>query len=88
MQRNFTRRLQFTKLLKAHGRLREFNFLKHNKGEDDFFSVDTVDDRGNRIIYTMRNRNNGWKIQENPGLPVWVLETEEQLHQVIEEETN
>lgn len=86
MHTQFVKKPQFTKLLKAHGRLREFNFLKHHTGPDGYFSVDTVDDRGNRITFNMFNVEGAWKIKEKPSLPVWILGIEQQLHKLIEEE--
>jgi hypothetical protein len=86
MHFQFVKKLQFTKLLKAQGRLREFNFLKHSVEPADYFSVDTVDDRGNRISFKMFDVEGAWKIEEKNGLPIWVLETEQQLHKLIAEE--
>jgi hypothetical protein len=79
------RNLQFTKLIKAEGRLREFNFTRHTVLGDTFFTVDVVDDRGNRIIFRMQRSGNGWSIT-NPDLPDWVLHSESFLQQFIEEE--
>ena len=56
MQLQFIKNIQFTKLVKAEGRLREFNFRKQNKLEDSVFTVDVSDDRGNRIIFSMKRR--------------------------------
>jgi hypothetical protein len=39
--------IQFTRLVKAEGRLREFNFRKfQGENSEMLFSVDVVDDRG------------------------------------------
>ena len=43
----FTKNIHFTRLIKAAGRLREFNFRKL---PDHLFHVDVSDERGNRII--------------------------------------
>jgi hypothetical protein len=86
MQLEFIKNIQFTKLVKAEGRLREFNFRKY-RGEDGemLFSIDVVDDRGNRIIFRMKKEENNWKIM--PGLwPTWVLGNEANFHTLIEEE--
>ena len=84
----FVRTVQFTKLLKAGTRLREFNFRKlggHREGE---FSVDTVDERGNRIMFTMKKQDDRWKLLEEfiPTLPSWISQNEKLLNDTIEAE--
>ena len=83
---NFIRNIQFSRLIKAEGRLREFNFRKtgNNTGEERC-SVDTVDDRGNRIIFSMLRENGIWKLG-SALLPKWITQYEGDLHEAIEEE--
>ena len=86
MQINFTKVVHFTRLIKAGGRLREFNFRKLRQLEEEIFSVDTVDDRGNRILFYMRKDNNSnWSISQQP-LPTWVVENESKLNEHILDE--
>ena len=85
MQIKFIRNIQFTRLLKAAGRLREFNFRKQNGLQEGRFTVDVVDDRGNRILFYMQNEENGWKIVSQQ-LPDWIWKNEENLSMLIEEE--
>jgi len=86
MQIQFTKNIQFTRLVKAEGRLREFNFRKYRGEEGELlFSVDVVDDRGNRIIFKMKKEDDGWKIVPSP-LPVWVTNNEKNFNELIEEE--
>lgn len=87
MHINFTKVVHFTRLLKAGGRLREFNFRKYRQNEEDVFTVDTVDDRGNRILFHMQKTggNSNWAITEQL-LPTWVVENESKLREQIEEE--
>ena len=82
----FVKKIQFTRVLKANQRLREFNFLKHTVDSTSYFSVDTVDDRGNRIIFNMFDFDGKWKIKEMSGLPPWIYDVEQQLQNVILEE--
>lgn len=84
MQIHFTKVIHFTQLIKAGGRLREFNFRKLKQLDEDIFSIDTVDDRGNRILFYMQKTSNGtWAI--NPqALPVWIAENEEKFREQIE----
>ena len=83
MQIHFTKVVHFTSLIKAGGRLREFNFRRLRQLEEEIFSVDTVDDRGNRILFYMRKDNNSnWSISQQP-LPAWVIENESTLNEQI-----
>ena len=83
---NFVKAVTFTRLIKAGGRLREFNFRKFKKEDQELFSVDTVDDRGDRILFRMqRSGNNHWSItQMEP--PTWIRENEGVLDEAIETE--
>ena len=77
--------IQFSKLIKTEGRLREFNFRKSNPNGGVLFFVDVTDDRSNRIIFQMQKENELWKILPQL-LPDWVLKNEEKFHEFIEEE--
>lgn len=86
MHVSFIKVIHFTRLIKAGGRLREFNFRKLRDAEPETFTVDTVDDRGNRILFRMqKSGSNLWAIQPQM-LPKWVPETESKLHETIEDE--
>ena len=50
------------------------------------FTVDVVDERDNRIFFSVQKVENEWKLIKQPTLPKWVLENEEVYHNVIEEE--
>ena len=85
MQIRFVKNIQFTRLVKADGRLREFNFRKIKGTNEELFSIDVVDDRGNRIIFQVKKENGGWKLTEQQ-LPKWIIEHEQTLSDIIEEE--
>jgi hypothetical protein len=85
MQVNFTKVIHFTRLIKAGGRLREFNFRKLRGLDQEMFTVDTVDDRGNRILLRMQKDNNHWAILPQM-LPSWIPENEAKLNEAIEDE--
>jgi hypothetical protein len=85
MQIQFIKNIQFTKLIKADGHLREFNFRKLTGFQDELFTVDVSDDRGNRIMFRMRKEDGTWKIIAQP-LPEWVVKNEAVFHDLIEEE--
>ena len=86
MMMNFNRNIQFTKLLKAEGRLREFNFRKLTGLHEGLMTVDVSDDRGNRIMFTMQKNGNGWNFHNDFVLPDWINDQENNLSDMIEEE--
>ena len=77
--------LQFTRLLKAQGYLREFNFTRTSGKGETIFTVDVTDDRSNRILFHMQKQDNLWKIQPQ-SLPTWITQKETDLHELIEKE--
>lgn len=83
----FVKNIQFTRLIKADGRLREFNFRKMTILQETLFSVDVVDDRGNRIMFRMQRNESDWQIMPQP-LPAWVQDQEKVLSEMIKEELN
>jgi len=83
----FVKNIQFTRLIKADGRLREFNFRKMMILQETMFSIDVVDDRGNRIMFRMNRPNGEWQIVPQP-LPAWVQQQEKMLGDMIKEELN
>lgn len=85
MELKFVKNIQFTRLIKVDGKLKEFNFRKPNGREDGLFTVDVIDSRGNRIIFNMEKTNNDWKIVSN-NIPEWLFETENAFNEIIEEE--
>ncbi len=86
MKIQFIKNIQFTKLVKADGRLREFNFRKINGLKEGMFTVDVSDDRGNRIIFNMEKNDNVWKIVSLAPLPEWILKNQAIFEELIEEE--
>jgi hypothetical protein len=86
MHINFIRNIQFTKLLKTEGRLREFNFRKLTGLNEGLITVDVGDDRGNRIMFTMQQHGNDWTLYNPPSLPAWIVDSEHNLSEIIENE--
>lgn len=87
MNLDVKRNLQFTKLIKADGRLREFNFTRHSGNSGGVFTVDVVDERGNRIIFKMKSNNeNNWEPEGD--LPSWIALQIPTLREAIETELN
>jgi hypothetical protein len=85
MKISFVKNIQFTKLIKVKGQLKEFNFRKSNGRTETQFTVDVIDERGNRIIFHMMKKDTSWQII-TPELPRWVLEKETSLDEIITEE--
>lgn len=77
--------IQFTRLFKVDGYLKEFNFRKSNPTLQGKLSVDTIDERGNRIMFFMEKVEIGWKILPQQ-LPTWIPEQEILLDEAIREE--
>lgn len=86
MHIQFKKNIQFTKLVKADGRLREFNFRKLGGLNEGVFTIDVSDDKGNRIMFRMQKEEGKWKIIAQ-SLPAWILRLEENFHEIIEEES-
>lgn len=81
---NVRKNIQFTKLIKAPTHLREFNFRKI-PGVEEQFHVDVNDDRGNRVMFNMKQEDGQWKISDNL-VPKWVSDAEPKLRSAIEDE--
>lgn len=88
MKITFNKNIQFTKLIKIKGRLREFNFRKANTSIKGSFTVDVLDDespQGNRIIFYMEHIDGNWHIKAQE-LPAWIRQIESKLDEIIKEE--
>jgi hypothetical protein len=77
--------IQFTRLIKIDHHLKEFNFRKSNGSIDSLFTIDTIDERHNRITFNMRLTGTEWKIIQND-LPLWIMENEHCLNEAIHKE--
>lgn len=85
MELKYVKNIQFTKMIKGDGQLKEFNFRKPNGKQEGPFTVDVIDAKGNRIIFNMEIKENTWKITTG-NLPAWITENEPAFHEMIEEE--
>jgi hypothetical protein len=82
----FNKNIQFTKLIKAEGRLREFNFRKVNGLLEELFTVDVSDDRGNRLMFKMQKDGDEWLITSDQPVPEWIKTNVSRFNAAIEEE--
>jgi hypothetical protein len=85
MKLKFEKNIQFTRLSKPITAYAKFNFRKLGGLQEGVFTIDVVDDRGNRIMFKMQKVDNVWKIVNQP-LPDWILKSEKTFHELIEEE--
>lgn len=85
MKLSYVKNVQFTKLVKINGQLKEINFRKSNTSAEGKFTVDVIDDRNNRIIFYMERKEEAWQIISEK-LPEWIHNMEPELNQIIEEE--
>jgi len=85
MKLTFVKNIQFSKLLKLNGQLKEFNFRKSNASSEGLFTIDLLDDKANRIIFYMENQNSEW-VSVTPNLPKWLEDVLPQLNEIIQEE--
>lgn len=88
MKLSFIKNIQFTRLIKIDGKLKEFNFRKPNANSNGIFTVDVLDHQatqGNRIIFRMEKTEAYWKIVPQQ-LPNWIIEKESEFDELINEE--
>jgi len=85
MELKYVKNIQFTKLIKCDGQLKEFNFRKPNGKQEGLFTVDVIDAKGNRIIFNMEMKDGIWQIITET-LPTWITENKTVFHEMIEEE--
>jgi hypothetical protein len=86
MRLQFTKMVQFSLLVKAGDRLREFNFRRLKFPHEDLFSVNVCDERGNRILFNIEKQENEWHISPSQRLPKWITQSEVRLREALEEE--
>ena len=75
----------FSKLIKAGGQLREFNFKLASINDANRYIVDVPDDKGGRIMFSIyKNVDDEWQIAAQL-MPLWIHEAEHVLGEAIEE---
>ena len=77
--------VQFTSLIKAGGRLREFNFRKSNSLAGPLYHVDVPDERDNRYYLLFNFVDGRWAWQET-ALPAWLIDAMPQIREALEKE--
>jgi hypothetical protein len=75
--------ISFSRIIKLGDRLREFNFRKV-PGTNNY-TVNVTDDKGQRILFTLRKNVEGSWMMEGVNLPLWLQFSESRLGGEIEE---
>jgi hypothetical protein len=78
------RNIQFTNLIKAGGRLREFNFRRSQGINDPMFTIDVADERGERHYVIFHLKEGRW-IPENNKMLDFIREVLPQIEKTIDE---
>ena len=76
--------IQFTRLIKAGGRLREFNFRKSQGLNNALFTIDVVSDNSDRH-YLLYSLVNGAWVLETKKMIDWIEEVLPQIEEAIQE---
>jgi hypothetical protein len=76
--------IQFTCLIKANGRLKEFNFRKKSGLPELVYEVDVSDEKGNRHYFSMQLNGKKWSITEKD-VAKWIQEVTAEVQTAIEE---
>jgi hypothetical protein len=76
--------IQFTNLIKAGGRLHEFNFRRSEGTEGPLFTVDVADQNGSRHYIIFRFSDKQW-ILKSKIIPAWIEEVIPQIQHRIDE---
>ena len=79
----FHKNIAFTKILKAGGRPREFNFRRKKIADHYEYDIDTSDDRGDRHYLSCYKEDDNWHVREKL-LPHWIIEILPQLPEILE----
>ncbi len=87
MHLEFKKAVQFSLLLKVGGRLREFNFRKINRPNEEKFSVNVCNDKGERILFDMKENDSEWDfITPTGNLPLWISDARNDIREALSEE--
>jgi hypothetical protein len=75
--------IQVTKLIKGGGRLREFNFRKHQGPVEPICHVDVPDDTGNRYYLIFHQKEGQW-VWDKTSLPKWIQDIIPIIQETVE----
>ena len=85
MHLEFSRMVQFSLLVKAGDRLREFNFRKLRNPEEEQFTVNVCDERGDRILFGLHKVEGSWRLSSG-SLPPWITQSESRISEAVDRE--
>lgn len=77
------RNIQFTKLIKTGGSLREFNFRKNQGKDSPMFIVDVAEQKDERQYLFFRQEEKRW-VLEKRNLIAWIEDALPEIEKAIE----
>jgi hypothetical protein len=80
----YIKNIAFTKLIKADGKLREFNFRKTQSEGNPIYNINVSDERGNRLYFVVVKLEDRWIIGQLD-VPGWIREASPHFHDAIEQ---
>lgn len=78
--------LQFTKLIKTGGRLREFNFRLHEGLNGPVYHINVPDGEGGRVYLSFHQKEGKWIWKEEKSVPGWLQDALPQVHEALTEQ--
>jgi hypothetical protein len=78
------RHIAFTKLIKAEGRLREFNFRRKAGAQGAVYDIDVSDQYGRRHYFHLQQQGKDW-LATNQEIPGWIADALPQIQAFIAE---
>ena len=78
------RNIAFSRVIKAGGRPREFNFRRKHADDAIVYDIDVSDENGNRHYFSLREVSGNWRMHEQ-FLPPWIAEIFPSLALLIKE---
>ena len=85
MQIQFIKAVQFSLLIKADGKLREFNFRKINNTSEETLAANVCNERGERYFFDMKKQESGWEFSPT-NLPDLIEKNKKMIRQAIDDE--
>ena len=78
--------MSFSKQIRSGGGIIEFNFIRIFTVKGLKYFVMVVGNNSKSYLFQMEQRNGRWGILNDPKLPKWICDLEEELEQAILEE--
>jgi hypothetical protein len=76
--------IAFSRVFKANGLPREFNFRRKITPEKIVYDIDVSDERGNRHYFSMHYTSGSWAVPEQ-FFPAWIIAAFPQIRTILDE---